>query len=63
MLVTLCRGARYAFIADHYGRHFIRALRHPAKYWGWLLLFAAVVLSLTMAGIAVNRQVAAPTSS
>ena len=29
----------YAFIAviaDHYGPHFIRFLRHPAQYWGWL---------------------------
>jgi membrane protein YqaA with SNARE-associated domain len=58
-VVTICRGARYSFIAmiaDHYGRHFIRVLRHPAQYWGWLLLFAAVIFSLTMAGIAVNLQ-------
>jgi membrane protein YqaA with SNARE-associated domain len=65
-VVTICRGARYAciaIVADHYGRHFIHALRHPAQYWGWLLLFAAVVLSLTMAGIAVNRRLAAATGA
>lgn len=64
-VVTLCRGSRYAFIAlvaDHYGRHFIRVLRHPAQYWGWLLLFAAVIFSMTMVGIAVNRRLAATTS-
>jgi len=61
-VVTICRSARYAFIAiiaDHYGRHFIRALRHPTQYWGWLLLFAAVIFTLTMAGIAVNRRLTA----
>jgi len=65
-VVTICRGARYAFIAivaDHYGRHFIRALRHPAQYWGWLLLFAAVIFGLIMGGIAVNRRLAATTSA
>ena len=65
-VVTICRGARYAVIAivaDHYGRHFIRALRHPGQYWGWLLLFAAVLFSLIIAGIAVNRRLAATTSA
>lgn len=31
-VVTICRAARYgiiAIIADHYGRHFVRVLRHP----------------------------------
>src|SRR5439155_1514885 len=39
-VVTICRAARYgiiAIVADHYGRHFIRALRQPSQYWGWLL--------------------------
>lgn len=61
-VVTICRGARYTFIAiiaDHYGRHFVRLLRHPAQYWGWLLLFAAVILGLIMGGMAVNRRMAA----
>ncbi len=65
-VVTICRGARYAFIAiiaDHYGRHFIRALRHPAQHWGWLLLFAAVIVSLIMAGIVVNRRLTVTTSA
>jgi membrane protein YqaA with SNARE-associated domain len=40
-VVIICRSARYTFIAiiaDHYGRHFVRVLRHPSQYWGWLLL-------------------------
>jgi membrane protein YqaA with SNARE-associated domain len=65
-VVTICRGARYAsiaIIADHYGRHFIHVLRHPVQYWGWLLLFAAVILSLIMAGIVLNRRLAATTTA
>jgi membrane protein YqaA with SNARE-associated domain len=65
-VVTICRGARYgviAIIADHYGRHFIRTLRHPGQYWGWLLLFAVVIFTLTMAGIVLDRRLAATTSA
>ena len=65
-VVTICRAARYgiiAIVADHYGRHFIRALRQPDQYWGWLLLLAAVIFSLIIAGIVVNRRLAATTSA
>jgi membrane protein YqaA with SNARE-associated domain len=58
-IVTICRGARYAaiaFVADHYGRHFIRVLRHPTQYWGWLLLFVALMLGMVGAGILINRR-------
>src|SRR6202167_2241314 len=61
-VVIICRSARYTFIAivaDHYGRHFVRVLRHPSQYWGWLLLFAAVILGLIMAGILLNRRLTA----
>jgi membrane protein YqaA with SNARE-associated domain len=64
--VTICRSVRYgliAIIAAHYGRHFVRVLRHPAQYWGWSLLFAAAIISLIMAGIVLNRRLAAPTTS
>src|SRR5580704_17405745 len=58
-IVTVCRAARYsaiAIVADLYGRHFIRVLRHPVQYWGWLLLFAAVALGLAAGGILINRR-------
>ena len=45
-IVAVCRAARYsaiAIVADLYGRHFIRVIRHPVQYWGWLLLFFAAV--------------------
>src|SRR3989442_936721 len=48
-IVTICRAARYATIAiaaDFYGRHFTRILQHPTQYWGWLLLFAALIFSV-----------------
>ncbi len=48
-IVVLGRGIRYAgiaLVADHYGRHFIRALRHPSQFWGWWLLLAALGLTL-----------------
>jgi membrane protein YqaA with SNARE-associated domain len=58
-VVGLSRGVRYTAIgvvAHLYGRHFVRILRHPTQYWGWLLLFTAAVLVLIGAGILVNRR-------
>ncbi|MGO9439629.1 MAG: YqaA family protein [Terriglobales bacterium] len=58
-IVTIGRVVRYsaiAFVADHYGRHFIRALRHPMQYWGWMLLFVALMIALIAGGIFVSRR-------
>jgi membrane protein YqaA with SNARE-associated domain len=58
-LVAASRAGRYtavALLADHYGRHFIRIFRHPTQYWGWLLLFSAVVLLVIVAGILFNQR-------
>jgi hypothetical protein len=44
--------------ADFYGRHLIRILQHPTQYWGWLLLFAAMILGLITGGILINRRLA-----
>jgi hypothetical protein len=60
-IVTICRAVRYATIAiaaDFYGRHFTRILQHPTQYWGWLLLFAAMIFGLITAGILINRRLA-----
>lgn len=49
IVVVLSRGARYvaiAVIASHYGRHFIRLLRNPSQYYGWLV---AIGMALVMA--------------
>ena len=60
-VVSLSRGARYsavALIADLYGRHIIRVLRHPVQYWGWLLLFSGIFVGVIVTGILVNRRIA-----
>jgi membrane protein YqaA with SNARE-associated domain len=60
-VVSICRAARYAaiaIVADRYGGHFIRVLRHPTQYWGWLLLFAAMIFALIAGGILINRRLA-----
>lgn len=65
-VVTICRGIRYtlvAIVADHYGRHFVRVLVHPGQYWGWLLLFAALILSVILAGILLNKRLATITTA
>jgi membrane protein YqaA with SNARE-associated domain len=59
VVVTLSRAARYAAIASvasHYGGHFIRAFRHPAQYYGVLLLIAGAVFVLVLAAILLHRQ-------
>ncbi len=59
-VVSICRCARYTFIAvvaDHYGRHFVHGLRHPGEEWNWLLLFAAVIVTLITAGVLLNRRI------
>jgi hypothetical protein len=59
VVVTLSRAARYAAIASiasHYGGHFVRALRHPAQYYGVLFLIAAAVFLLVLAAILLHRQ-------
>jgi membrane protein YqaA with SNARE-associated domain len=60
-VVAIGRAARYAaiaIVADHYGRHFINMLRHPTQYWGWVLLFCAMIFGLIAGGILINRRLA-----
>jgi len=61
-VVGVCRAARYsalAVIADLYGRHFIRVLRHPVQYWGWYLGFALAAIAMIVGAIFLNRRMAA----
>lgn len=58
-IVALSRAVRYfgiAYIAGHYGRHFLRVLRHPMQHWGWLLLFVGLTGALIIGGILVKRR-------
>ena len=65
-IVPACRAVRYsaiAIVADLYGRHFIRVIRHPVQYWPWLLLFAAITFGLIGGGLLINKRFApAPTA-
>ncbi|MGO9125469.1 MAG: YqaA family protein [Terriglobales bacterium] len=62
VVVTVCRALRYtmiAVIAFHYGRHFVRAMRHPGQYYGWFLAIVIVLSGLIAAAVLVRRQLAA----
>jgi membrane protein YqaA with SNARE-associated domain len=59
VVVAASRGVRYvaiALVADIFGRHFVRILRHPTEYVGWLLLFAVAMAVLIGGGILMNRR-------
>ncbi len=59
VIVTVGRAVRYsaiAFVAEHYGRHLLRVLRHPMQHWGWMVLLVAITIALIAGGILVNRR-------
>jgi membrane protein YqaA with SNARE-associated domain len=61
-VVLLCRGVRYAiiaFVAERLGRHFLTIVRHPDRYWGWLLLIAVIVAALAVAGVKISKRLSA----
>jgi len=61
-IVTVCRVVRYfgiAYVASHYGRHFLRVLRHPLQHWGWLALFIGLTVVLLVGGIIASRRLEA----
>ena len=63
LVVAISRAARYsgiALIAAYYGRHFIRVLRHPDRYIGWLALIAGIVIAVTAAAILLMRKIETP---
>jgi membrane protein DedA with SNARE-associated domain len=65
IVVALCRAVRYSLIAvlaDHYGRHFVRAVWHPDQYWGWLLLFTVIIAGIVACGIVINKRLESTTS-
>jgi membrane protein YqaA with SNARE-associated domain len=45
--IALGRAIRYgllAWAAEHYGRHFVRLVRHPERYVGWSVLIAGLLI-------------------
>jgi membrane protein YqaA with SNARE-associated domain len=58
IVVATARAGRYFALA---GRHFVRVMRHPGQYPGWVALIACLVLLGVVAGLFVQRrQRAAP---
>jgi len=65
-VVMICRAVRYTaigIIADYYGRHFVRVLRHPGEYWVSLSLLALFVFGLSVITILLSRHKAAAEAS
>lgn len=59
LVVGFCRVVRYsliAILADHYGLQVMRVLQHPAQYWNWLLLFAAIIAGVIAIGIVIKKR-------
>jgi membrane protein YqaA with SNARE-associated domain len=59
VVVALSRTVRYvglAFLVERFGRHLVRVVVHPTQYWGWFLLFTAVIVLLIGGGILFNRR-------
>jgi hypothetical protein len=47
-----------ALIAFHYGRHFIRVLRHPGQYYGWFVGIMIVVAGMIVSAVLMRRRLA-----
>ena len=61
-VVAMARAVRYfgiAFIAGHYGRHFLRVLRHPIQHWGWLALFVGLAVAMVVGSIVASQRLEA----
>jgi membrane protein YqaA with SNARE-associated domain len=65
-IVAGCRAVRYmaiAIVGDHYGRNFVRMLRHPTQYWGWFLALIVLVCALVVTAILVNKRLSDPSTA
>jgi membrane protein YqaA with SNARE-associated domain len=61
-VVAICRGARYAtiaLVASLYGRHFVRALRNPGQYYGWLLGFVIALVAMIAGALLLQKRLQA----
>ncbi len=59
VIVGVCRAARYfgiAYVASHYGRSFLRVLRHPLQHWGWLIVAMALIGAMVWGGVVVSHR-------
>jgi len=59
VLVAVARAGRYfalAAIASYYGRHFVRVIRHPGQYAGWLVLITCLGFLVVAVALFVLRR-------
>lgn len=64
-VVVVCRGARYAtiaLVASLYGRNFVRALRNPGHYYGWIIGVAIVMISVVTVTLLLRKRTQATAS-
>ena len=63
--IALGRAIRYgllAWAAEHYGRHFVRLVRHPERYIGWSILMGGLVILMVATGVLMWRWTRQSTS-
>ena len=56
--IALGRAIRYGLLAwagEHYGRHFVRLVRHPERYVGWSILVGGLVILMVATGVLTWR--------
>jgi len=56
--IALGRAIRYgllAWAAEHYGRHFVRLVRHPERYIGWSILIGGLVILMVAMAVLTWR--------
>lgn len=56
--IALGRAIRYgllALAAEHYGRHFVRLVRHPERYVGWSILIGGLIILTVTTGVLTWR--------
>ena len=56
--IALGRAIRYGLLAwagEHYGRHFVRLVRHPERYVGWSVLIAGLVVVMVATTVLMWR--------
>jgi membrane protein YqaA with SNARE-associated domain len=62
-VVATARAARYitiSLVAFHYGRQFVRLLRNPSQYYGWLAAIAVAVVMLIVTAAMVRKRLYSP---
>jgi membrane protein YqaA with SNARE-associated domain len=63
--IAIGRAIRYgllAWAAEHYGRHFVRLVRHPERYVGWCVVVGVVIVLIIGATVFMLRWTRTATS-